>query len=417
MKPINSLCVTWFRYWLLGIILVPVSTLLAQGVWNTGPSLPSPRVYGTAAEYDGKIYFFGGCKIPPDSSESTVYMLDPATGSWSEKGQMPVNLAGMVSVKLDDKIYIVGGGPTVFGLPGGKLFAYYPLSDTWEEKAEMITPRSFCAVGVQDGKIITVGGSIGSSSSNTVPVNDVEVYDPLTNTWSTRNPFPKVVVDATAAKILGLYVMGGTDYSPYYGMSENYFYDANNDMWLETTPMNYQRWGSPAVVLNGNIYLIGGNNVLGNNYVENEYFSPYWELWFNGDPMPTKRRSHAAAAVDGKIYIMGGVDNFVLDNVEIYTPEITAVSNMANEKGYLTLFPNPASGQVMLSYSVVSRELVEIDLYDAMYRPLRQIVCQLLQPGEYSVLQDFAALTNGTYLMIMKRNGVPVSFEKIIVLH
>jgi N-acetylneuraminic acid mutarotase len=404
-------------YCLVTILLISATGLNAQGTWATGTNLPSPRMYSTAAEYDGKIYLFGGCQFPPDISESTVFRLDPGTGIWTEMNQMPEHLTGMVSVRYGDKIYIIGGGPTVFGIPSGKMFLYDPETDLWEQKADMITPRSFCAAGIVNGKIYTVGGSIGFSSTNLVPVDNVEVYDPLTDTWTEKNPFPKDVLDATAANNQGLYIMGGTDYPPFYGMEETYFYDAGNDSWLEVPPLNFPRWGCPAVVLDSNVYMIGGCNYLGIYYDENEYYSPASEMWFIDEPMPTERRSHAAAAADGKIYIVGGLGDVVLDNVEIFTPLTTAAPMPLVEKRTFTADPNPATGVVSLAYNVLVPGEVEIHICDVMNRQIREIFHQNQLPGDHELTIDLSDMPSGMYYLFIKSEDVAVSFEKMVIIH
>jgi hypothetical protein len=56
--------------------------------------------------------------------------------------------------------------------------------NTWEARAAMPTRRSAMATGTLGGRIYVIGGEVPSLQA----VN--EVYDPVSNTWSTDTPIP-----------------------------------------------------------------------------------------------------------------------------------------------------------------------------------------------------------------------------------
>ncbi len=63
---------------------------------------------------------------------------------------------------------------------------YDPASDSWRALAPMPKGLDHLGVAVIDGKIITVGGFIGSVHRGAV--SDVYEYDPAANTWRTLAP-------------------------------------------------------------------------------------------------------------------------------------------------------------------------------------------------------------------------------------
>ena len=75
----------------------------------------------------------------------------------------------------------------------------------WVEMASMTEPRSSMAVVIFEEKIIVIGGR-----SNKGALSSVEMYNPLSGTWSVLNEKPTAVFDASAA-VIGekIYVPGG----------------------------------------------------------------------------------------------------------------------------------------------------------------------------------------------------------------
>ena len=84
---------------------------------------------------------------------------------------------------INGKIYVAGGE----GTPSQReLEVYDPVANTWTVKAPMSVPRNHTGGGVINGKFYVVGGRAGPST------NALEVYNPQTNTWSTLAPMPTV---------------------------------------------------------------------------------------------------------------------------------------------------------------------------------------------------------------------------------
>ena len=71
----------------------------------------------------------------------------------------------------------------------------------------MSVPRNHCAGGVVNGKFYVAGGRMADTSTNAL-----EVYDPQTNSWSTRAPMPTARSGIAAAVVNNeLWVFGGED--------------------------------------------------------------------------------------------------------------------------------------------------------------------------------------------------------------
>ena len=82
---------------------------------------------------------------------------------------------------VDGLLYVVGGD-TGCSAYGNLLDVYDPGTDLWSSLPPMPTPRGTFAAAVLNGQIYVVGGVGGAFGDM---VDNVEAYDPVTNTWST----------------------------------------------------------------------------------------------------------------------------------------------------------------------------------------------------------------------------------------
>jgi cytochrome c biogenesis protein CcdA len=109
---------------------------------------------------------------------------------------------------------------------GNVVEAYEPVANTWTTKEPMPTRRSGLGVGVLNGVLYAVGG-VPCAGCTYGFLNTVEAYDATTNTWTTKASMP------TARSELGvgvlnnsLYAIGG--YAPF--SSNSYGFVATNEV-------------------------------------------------------------------------------------------------------------------------------------------------------------------------------------------
>jgi N-acetylneuraminic acid mutarotase len=168
-----------------------------------------------ATSPDGKVYFIGGLGGPVEPMTGK-YQLDLLAGvdvydatknAW--KNVAPMNEARQLHAAAfgpDGKLYVFGGFAGVgeysdnpadpddsakkakeiasWSTSLASVECYDPATNTWTERAPMPQPRQGMAAALAaDGRIYVVGGAESFQSS--VSLDTVEVYDPLTDTWST----------------------------------------------------------------------------------------------------------------------------------------------------------------------------------------------------------------------------------------
>ena len=134
---------------------------------------------------DGRILVCGGPNIPSACDQagslSSAETFNPASMTWQAVGSMSVPRFQHAVTKLADGRILVTGGEG--GLTTCEIFE--PDTNTWTPTANMSQGRtSHGAVLLPDGRVVVIGGC----DSAGVPLRSVEIYDPLTEAWSSLPP-------------------------------------------------------------------------------------------------------------------------------------------------------------------------------------------------------------------------------------
>jgi N-acetylneuraminic acid mutarotase len=156
------------------------------------------------------------------------------------------------------------GGLDSSQIPVNTNWAYNPKTDTWTERAPMPTARHHVASAVVDGKIYAIGGRI---LGNGVPSEDIdeavsnlnnnEMYDPQTDSWTIYQPMPTKRSGFAAAAANGqIYIFGGQGVDSLFDSVEKY--EPSSNKWTYEQSMSFARMGMGAVTIDGKIYVIGG---------------------------------------------------------------------------------------------------------------------------------------------------------------
>ena len=320
------------------LVINVVNLVAAEENWTRKADMPTQRSDFATCIVNGKIYAIGG-EVDKfgDVSIATVEMYDPKTDTWTQKADMPTARSTSTSV-VDGKIYAIGGGKThkrrigpgwgweTIILPTVEM--YDPITDTWTPKADMPAPRSAdtCVVG---GKIYLIGGANKKQHRSEI----VDVYDPATDTWARAKSMNHARSGAAISVMDGkIYVMGGTGWPqiPFHPgpfLSSIEVYNPKTNQWREIGDMPAAKSSHTASVINGKIYVIGGffrGNGLDTKYFKTiEIYHPETGRWTQKPDMPVGKSGHAAEAINGKIYILTGADpdEVPFATVEVYAPE------------------------------------------------------------------------------------------------
>jgi N-acetylneuraminic acid mutarotase len=254
----------------------------ATNKWTKKKPMALPAHHLTLTEYNGKIYVFGGFtagkvgKLAAWTPISNAFEYDPVNDSWRDLAAMPTKRGAGVAVTVGDKMYVIGGAtvapgatnpaihPTTAQRVVGTVEEYDPKTNQWRARATMPTPRNHTAAGVVNGKIYVIGGRIGAAfiaaSSN---LNNVEAYDPATDTWS--GPLAKMPT-ARSGLCVGVhdgrvYVAGGEWQNAVEQTAYRAFeaYDPATNSWSVMPPMVLARHGVAGGVIANRFYAISGD--------------------------------------------------------------------------------------------------------------------------------------------------------------
>ncbi len=185
----------------------------------------------------------------------------------------------------------------------------------WDLLAPLPNPRGETATAEVDGRLYVAGGLTGL----TFAVSDeVDAYDPATDTWTEMAPLPEPRNHAAAAGLDGLfYVSGGGGPADNAAQEEIWALDPARDGWTELAPMPEGRYAHRMVALDGLLYVVGGDGETSRVLI----YDPASDTWSTGAEMPVQRNHLAAVAADGRVWAIGGrAAASVQDRVDIYDP-------------------------------------------------------------------------------------------------
>ncbi len=315
-------------------LIVPISLPPAQAAsetqsgWSTLASMPTPRgAFGTAI-VAGKIYVIGGVN-DNNLPLGTVEMYDPLTDVWTSKMSMPTPRSGLAVAVYNSKIYAIGG--TINNGFVGNNEAYDPATNTWTTKTSMPTPRASLSANLVNGGIYLIGGKVYSGIAPFYVETGInECYFPDNDSWSTKAPLPTPVEGYSSAVVDNrIYVIGGSKYSASTGtlglMNANQVYNTQINQWTQAAPLLVTTSYGAAAATTGNlapagIYLVGGYT--GDTYSKKaQMLSLSNNSWVNVEPMPTARSYLGLVVINDELYAIGGFDgsNWLSSN-ELYKP-------------------------------------------------------------------------------------------------
>lgn len=280
-------------------------------VWQSVEPMPAPKGIVAAVALNGKIYVVG--------DDNKTFCYDPETNTWEEKAEIPVPgvpergqryYGDVAAAAVNGKIYVAWSTGTITSPGDTFLYCYDPETDMWTEKAKRPVFRGIESFAVLDGKLYAIGGREPGHSPSEITA--IDVYDPETNTWIV-NAIPEMPTRRTHIGPLTpvingrIYVIGGWD--GYSALSTVEVYDPVTNTWSTETHMPTARYELGVAVINNRIYAIGGGSgpYFGSTvYDVNEEYtlpststeeiifqddfesykvgtlpSPPWEFWFN----------------------------------------------------------------------------------------------------------------------------------------
>lgn len=244
-----------------------------------------------------------------------------ATAVWTFKAPIPTARYGSSVGNIGGKIYIASGCCVTHVYPYSRFTnvdVYDPVADTWAPLAPIPLGVYGSGYGVLNGKLYVAGGE--SSPAEGQETARLQVYDPVTNSWSDKAPLPSTQRSLAGAVLNGkLYVTGRFS-------GGLLVYDPISDSWSTLPAPAFARWSPAMAAANGKLYLIGGHDDSSTMIGAVEEYDPATNSWSSRAPLPLPRTGAAVAVVNGLIYVISGglpydgIGYPSPSNVDVYNP-------------------------------------------------------------------------------------------------
>lgn len=242
------------------------------------------------------------------------YSMAASENGWVTKKSMPTARYNTSSKVVDGKIYVFGGTPGSGMLK--TLEIYDPITDRWTSGAPSNKARTFAGTAAINDKIYIIGGD--DSNSN------VEVYDTVQNSWTTKQSIPtaRIYINAIAVG-KQIYTFGG------HSSNLVHSYDSENNTWTSKKMMPFSGVFATSFIYNDSIYLtrlIDGNTILYN-------YDYHQDTWTTVDEL-TSVKIVKGFNYNGKMVLVGYDCVYTYD---LTTNKLTQVPNSEFRERYAAI--------------------------------------------------------------------------------
>ncbi len=238
---------------------------------------------------------------------------DLIENSWNTKTSMNQARGGLGVVAVNGKVYAIGGIADGHVLVGTNE-QYDPVSDTWVTLEPMPTPRAYFAIAVYQSNIYCIGGTSYNAKGEWDACAVNEIYDTLTNHWSTKMSFP------SDEKWLHAQVVGEQIFVSKF--PELFMYDPIEDTWSTKTSMPVYPASEPVWAVVGDKIMVTCRYLAGSPTVAQKVmiYDTKSDLWSERKTGPTLIDDGVKAGVTTGVYapqrvyvFFGTLDTLVYD--------------------------------------------------------------------------------------------------------
>lgn len=322
-----------------------------------------------------------------DISFKDWWEYDPASDTWTQRANFPVNTHGALAFVVDN-CPVVGGGS---GL-STQFYKFDPNTNSWAPIANCILSNP--------------GDSQAFSVNNcgfVYQANQLAKYDPQTNSWSLCAQGP----------------ISFATWSCSFAIEGSGFIKSGNQLW-EYKPLHdqwVQRASFPGLCTNGSAaFAIEQHGYITSGYVgglsnvtdQVWSFHPASNTWkqeieFEG----TKRRFPVAFAIHNRGYFGTGTNGINFNDFWQFNPTDNTIGLDANEVQF-NIFPNPVSTELHIKSSIIGSSSIRISIYNSLGKLIFSDAA-----ADYQKIQ-FTDWNAGIYLLRIENEGKLVLEQKIV---
>lgn len=386
---------------LISFLLISLAGICDKFVWNAKanyPSFPRHRVSGLSI---GSRGYMGMGHINSGSISSAFHdwwEYDPATDSWSQKADYPLDRFAVVGFTIGNKGYMGSGNEQSFGARS-EFFEYDPISNVWTAKANFpIAAGGNTSFAVNGLGYMGFGSGAGLYS-----------YNPTLNTWSL------VSTPISPSDYSSSFVIGNKAYIlPAFG---NTFYEFNPVTGITTTKAPFigdVRYAAVSFAVRNQGYVGLGWSWVTSNCLKDFYFyDPILDVWDTiPKAFPGGRRNYVPSFVIGDNAFFGtGTNGTNLGDIWGYEWKISVGVNEYDKTNDIAIFPNPTSDFINIS---ITDEIINFNPKILLFSTEgKEVFSQSINTKHTTI--DISNFKKGIYFISLSNSDKTISTKKIII--
>jgi len=281
--------------------------------WKRAAPSPFARVESPTAVVQNKLYLFGGFTEDLGSSNH-VDVYDPATNTWTRKGDMPTQLTHLNPAMDGNTIWFAGGfkgkhpGPVT-----AEVWKYAVETDTWTAGPPLPERRAGGGLVVVKNKVHYFGGY--QSDRDTNSGDHFSLLLDGGKEWQGEADLPDPRGHLSAVELDGkIYALGG-DHGhdkTQIDVASCHRFDPATKQWsaIASLPDGRSHFESSTFIHQGKIVIVGGRcnsskpprNVVGDLL----QYNPKTNAWETVGALPEKVLAPSAGIIEGRLVVTGG---------------------------------------------------------------------------------------------------------------
>ena len=226
----------------------------------------------------------------------------------------PTERVESATVRVDDVLYVMGGFIDDYEGSTPRFDALNVKTGQWTRLADLPGPQTHMAAATDGRYIYTAGGQTGEAYSPDI-TDAVYRYDIARNTWQSYSRLPDIRVGGTmTVSDNKLHFVGGVDATLVTSQATHYVLDLEDPRagWTEAAPLPNAADHLGGIDVNGDWYVLGGENDHTTSYLARSDFYRYdakKDRWITLPNMPTGlSHQEAGLLTDGvRIFTLAGM--------------------------------------------------------------------------------------------------------------
>lgn len=381
----------------------------STGKWRYTTPMNVPRTLHTLVLLNtGKVLAIGGL------FERSCEIFDPQIETWNMTDSMIVarNWGGFTTTTLQNNRILVAGGLTQDSIGGPFIFLndceiFDPLTEKWTTVSPMYLGRDrHSATLLNDGRVLVTGGK-----TTNFETNQCEIYNLSTNNWEFTGNMLEERSDHAALLLSNnkVFICGGDGLAPWQKSCE--VYDVNIGTWSYVSDMLAYRANPNSYFLEkvDKILILGGDVLPYSTEDTWEIYDPniLQPVFLDSFPINQFLYDNNVQLLNGNIFLAGS-EEYDFNPMPYSWPTkrcwIFDITTDVNESKVILKsyqlnqnFPNPFNPQTIISYDLQSFAIVKLVVYDILGKELEILVNQVQNAGSYNVNFNAKNLSSGIY--------------------